>query len=316
MKYEPLVSIVIPVYNGSNYLKEAIDSALAQTYKNIEIIVINDGSDDGGKTRKIALSYGEKINYYEKINGGCASALNYGISKMKGEWFSWLSHDDKYYPNKIKNSIDTVKKNNFKNGEVVINCDSDLIDESGKKIFHPSTLKTGILSKERLFYSLLFDFSINGCALLIHKNILDDIGEFDETLKYTLDFDYWLRIAIKGYSLFSFKDNLCSNRVHVRQVSVQYKDRMRPDIEKQIKKMRIKLKSLGWNLVAEYLEILWLYAYSRNYKLEAERIWEILEKNKLNLKKLKITGKKYKTKNFIISKIRYIYRMIFKKGMD
>ena len=81
--YEPLVSIVIPVYNGANYMRQAIDSALAQTYGNIEIIVVNDGSTDGGETERIALSYGDRIRYFRKENGGCASALNYGISQRQ-----------------------------------------------------------------------------------------------------------------------------------------------------------------------------------------------------------------------------------------
>ena len=87
--FNPKVSIVIPVYNGSNYLREAIDSALAQTYKNIEVIVINDGSNDRGKTDKICKSYGNKIRYFKKENGGVSSALNMGIEKMEGEYFSW-----------------------------------------------------------------------------------------------------------------------------------------------------------------------------------------------------------------------------------
>ena len=106
IEYEPLVSIIIPAYNASNYLKEAIESALNQTYKNVEIIVVNDGSNDGGQTRAVAEEYKEKIAYYEKENGGSSSALNYGIKKMNGEWFSWLSHDDVYYPDKIQKQID------------------------------------------------------------------------------------------------------------------------------------------------------------------------------------------------------------------
>ncbi|MDD4547058.1 MAG: glycosyltransferase family A protein, partial [Oscillospiraceae bacterium] len=94
----PLVSIVIPVYNGSNYLAEAVDSALAQTYKNIEIVVVNDGSNDEGATEKVAKSYGDKIRYFSKENGGVSSALNLGIENMKGDYFSWLSHDDLYKP--------------------------------------------------------------------------------------------------------------------------------------------------------------------------------------------------------------------------
>ena len=76
MRYEPKVTIVIPVYNGSNFLAEAIDCALAQTYQNCEILVVNDGSTDNGASEKIALSYGEKVRYYLKENGGGSSALN------------------------------------------------------------------------------------------------------------------------------------------------------------------------------------------------------------------------------------------------
>ena len=101
--FNPKISIVIPVYNGEKYMKEAIDSALDQTYKNTEIIVVNDGSTD--KTEEIALSYGDKIRYFYKGNGGQSSALNFGIEKMTGELFSWLSHDDVYYPQKIEKQI-------------------------------------------------------------------------------------------------------------------------------------------------------------------------------------------------------------------
>ena len=111
MNNSPLVSIVIPVYNGANFLKEAIESALAQTYANIEILVVNDGSTDEGKTRNIALSYGDKIRYFEKVNGGVSSALNLGIKEMKGEYFSWLSHDDVYFPKKIETQIKFLEDN-------------------------------------------------------------------------------------------------------------------------------------------------------------------------------------------------------------
>ncbi len=81
----PLVSIVIPVYNGENFLKEAIDSALAQTYEPIEVIIVNDGSKD--KTEEVALSYGDKVRYFVKENGGVSTALNLGIANMRGSIF-------------------------------------------------------------------------------------------------------------------------------------------------------------------------------------------------------------------------------------
>lgn len=82
----PLVSIIIPVYNGENYVCDAIDSCLLQKYKNIEIIVVNDGSVDS--TEKICKSYKDKIKYFFKKNGGVASALNLGIEKSSGDYIS------------------------------------------------------------------------------------------------------------------------------------------------------------------------------------------------------------------------------------
>lgn len=108
--YNPLVSIIIPVYNGVDFLREAIDNALTQSYNNIEILVINDGSNDKNKTEKIALSYGKKIKYYYKQKKGIASALNYGIKKMNGEYFSWLNRDSLYHVDKIYDQIEFFKK--------------------------------------------------------------------------------------------------------------------------------------------------------------------------------------------------------------
>ncbi len=101
MREDSLVSVVIPVYNGARYLPQAIDSALGQTYPHCEVIVVNDGSEDGGETRKAALAYGDRIRYIEKENGGVASALNCGIQSMNGRYFCWLSHDDLFLPDKV-----------------------------------------------------------------------------------------------------------------------------------------------------------------------------------------------------------------------
>ncbi|MGE0527783.1 MAG: glycosyltransferase family 2 protein, partial [Bdellovibrionales bacterium] len=96
---KPLVSIVIPVFNGEEFLEQAIASALDQDYPNLEILVINDGSVDG--SARIANKFGAAIRYFEKSNGGVATALNEGLQRMSGDYFSWLSHDDLYSSNKI-----------------------------------------------------------------------------------------------------------------------------------------------------------------------------------------------------------------------
>ncbi len=122
-KKYPKVTIIIPVYNGENYVSEAIESALAQTYKNIEIIVVNDGSTDN--TEKII----EK--YIKKTNGGVSTALNEGIKNMTGDYLSWLSHDDLYLPNKIEEQIKFLF--NLKEKDVILYCNSALIDANGKR---------------------------------------------------------------------------------------------------------------------------------------------------------------------------------------
>ena len=138
--YSPKISIVIPAYKASNYLAEAIESAIAQTYENIEIIVVNDGSPDDGATRAVAEKYIDKIRYFEKENGGSSSALNRGIAEMQGEWFSWLSHDDLYEPRKVQRQIEEINKL-YENGEDVTNhiffTGSRLVNKDRKILTEP-----------------------------------------------------------------------------------------------------------------------------------------------------------------------------------
>lgn len=220
--YNPLVSIVIPVYNGANYMREAIDSALAQTYKNIEIIVVNDGSTDNGETERIALSYGDKIRYFKKENGGCASALNFGISQMCGEWFSWLSHDDVYMPTKVESAVNMINQHNLDREKTVISCGSSVIDASGELVRSIKDGKQELLDGDTTFARFMCDgLILNGCALLIPKNVLDTVGDFSTTYVFILDWMYWVNIALSGFSFFLYSEPLVKNRRHRAQVTVQ-----------------------------------------------------------------------------------------------
>ncbi len=211
--FNPKVSIVIPVYNGADYLGEAIDSALAQTYDNFEVIVVNDGSDDDGKTEKIALSYGDRIRYFPQKNGGVASALNYGIEKMTGDYFSWLSHDDFYKPNKIELEMDVFKSVNF--SDVIVYSDYDFVDEEGALI---QEIRMPDVEGYQMVYYLLAEQSLHGCTLLIPKKVFQDVGMFREELKTTQDYDLWLKMAEK-YRFIHCPERLVCGRSHARQGS-------------------------------------------------------------------------------------------------
>ncbi len=229
--YCPKVSIVIPAFNASNYLAEAIESALNQSYKNIEIIVVNDGSKDGGKTREVAERYDDKIRYYEKENGGSSSALNFGIQKMSGEWFSWLSHDDLYYPNKVLEQIKYINEhlNNYDDENLSYNvffAAANLIDASGKIISKTSKKKLKLtnkkINKEKSYLHLIAEpiqDGFHGCSCLVHKKAFERLGMFDENLRLLNDMDMWFRLYANCYSIHFIPKVLVKGRVHSKQVS-------------------------------------------------------------------------------------------------
>lgn len=211
----PLVSIIIPVYNGANYLRHAINSALAQTYPNIEIIVINDGSTDSGKTEKIAKSYGNKIRYYHKENGGVSTAINLGIKKMKGEYFSWLSHDDIYSPNKIEVEINYLKEHRLINKKVILYSDYQVIDKNGKLL---STIIINHSLTEKHHLAAFMRGALNGNALLIPKSAWQEYGLLNPKLFCTQDYSKWLEMS-KTYRFIHLPIPLVSTRYHAGQTT-------------------------------------------------------------------------------------------------
>lgn len=212
--FNPKVSIIIPIYNGADYMREAIDSALAQTYKNIEVLVVNDGSTDN--TEKIALSYGKKIKYFYKENGGVATALNLGIDKMEGEYFSWLSHDDIYLPEKV--AIQIKELEGIPDKSTIIYGDYVLIDKIGKLVREENI--TMRLKPKELNNNLvaLLHCLIGGCTLLIHKSKFYKFGVFNPNLITTQDYDLWFRI-FKNSKVKYVHGFFVKTRIHTKQGS-------------------------------------------------------------------------------------------------
>lgn len=186
----PKVSVVIPVYNGANYLAQAIDSALSQSYPNLEVIVVNDGSSDGGATEKIALSYGQRIKYICQNNKGTGGALNTGIKAMSGDYFSWLSHDDLYTVDKVSAQIDELERLN--NKDAVIFSHFMVIDSDGREV---QTVFMPPIIPDKLFLFLYTNRLIHGCSLLVPKQAFEKVGLFNENLKTTQDYDLWLSMC-------------------------------------------------------------------------------------------------------------------------
>ena len=206
------VSIIIPVYNGANYMREAIDSALNQTYKNIEVIVVNDGSNDNGETSEIAKSYKDRIVYIEKENGGVSSAINLAIRQMTGDYFSWLSHDDIYYPEKIEHQMKEIKKYD---DHTIIYSNFDFIDADGVK-YDTVYLDHEMLTRKPDY--AVFRGAISGTTLLIPKKAFDEYGLFDESLRCVQDYLKWFEM-MNTYKFVHLDEVLGAWRVHDRQVT-------------------------------------------------------------------------------------------------
>lgn len=228
--YHPLVSIVIPVYNGSDYLREAITSALAQRYDRIEVLVVDDGSCDGGQTEAIARSFGDRIRYIHKENGGSSSALNEGIRQMQGEWFSWLSHDDLYTPDKVGAQIAYIQETGLADSpdfaHHIFFTGADWIDATGACIrrARPRALRRLADKIEGMPDALPWiaeptRFSFHGCGCLIHRSAFADVGPFDESLRLCNDVDMWYRLYAGGYRLHLLPAPLVQGRVHAGQIS-------------------------------------------------------------------------------------------------
>ena len=276
VKQTPLVSIVIPVYNGANYLAEAIDSALAQTYKNIEIIVVNDGSIDEGETEKIALSYGDKIRYFQKKNGGCSSALNFGIRKAKGEFISWLSHDDLYDPNKIEAQVGYYEKYSLNRKNTLVSSSGRLIDENGMTICRPNLTKKKLLCAEEMYEYLLFGEGFNGCGLLIPRTFFDSGLAFREDMRFVLDWNLWQKLAICGASVYVDGRQLVANRMHSQQVTVKQKNRYVPELAASCTELFEILKD---NPDPEFMRLLYCYCFSTEQPITKDMESYMREKN-------------------------------------
>jgi glycosyltransferase involved in cell wall biosynthesis len=213
----PLVSIAVPVYNGSNYMRDAIDSVLTQTYSNFEVLVINDGSQDGSATEDIAKSYGDRIRYFSKPNGGVASALNLALEESKGEYFCWLSHDDIYLPEKVAKEMEKLLS--LQDTNAVVFCDYAVISPEGKYL-HGSP-KPYSFPPHQATYHLILSQWLHCCTILAPKSLYIENGKFREDLPTTQDYDLLVKIGLK-YPFVEISDVLLKARSHPEQGSLLF----------------------------------------------------------------------------------------------
>ncbi|MCF6409160.1 glycosyltransferase [Pseudalkalibacillus salsuginis] len=229
----PKVSIIIPFYN-CQYIDRAIESALNQSYNNCEIIVIDDGSTQ--HVERIN-PYKGKITYIKKGNGGTASALNLGILHAKGEYFSWLSSDDMYHPEKIRKQLQFMQDQ-----QAVISYGNYYLMNARD---HITSEPVGVGFADKWFFlkTMRSGCIINGCTVMAKINAIKEIGMFDESLPFTHDYDLWLRLIPK-YDFPYFPEPLVYYRIHGAMGSKVHKEVIRNEIHKVKRKHRDQMSRL------------------------------------------------------------------------
>jgi len=208
----PLISVVMAVYNGEDYLRGSIESILNQTYKNFEFIIVNDFSTDS--TLNIIKSYNDKrirvIN--NEKNLGQTRSLNVGIRSATGEYVARIDADDFSYPARIERQMDFF----IHNPEFdLIGTSGHILDKSGKK----RSISLAPTSQEEIFFRMFFDNPVIHISALAKREKILMLGGYDESFTIAQDYDLWSRFLINGFKIGNLKDILVSYRIHSGTVS-------------------------------------------------------------------------------------------------
>ena len=182
------ISVIIPTFNRKETLKRAIQSVVMQSYTPYEIIVIDDGSDDG--TKEWLKDNFPNVKYIYQMNSGVSSARNKGIKFARGDWIALLDSDDEWLPSKLKDQAN----------EIELNPAAKFLHTN--EIWIRNGVRVNQMKKHKKYGGYIFEKCLDMCrispsSVLIKKDIFDEIGMFDETLKVWEDYDLWLRFASK-----------------------------------------------------------------------------------------------------------------------
>lgn len=188
MVKKPLVSVIIPTYNRAHLLKRAIDSALAQTYENLEVLVIDDASSD--ETEYVVGSYRDpRVRYFRHCtNRGGSAARNTGLQLARGHFVAFLDSDDEWMPEKVERHLEVFRKH--PEYDVVYSAVRDVYPDGSFRIRHHD-------GPEGQIYDLLLVRNVVGptSAFVVRRECFEKVGGFDESLRSAQDYDMWLRLA-------------------------------------------------------------------------------------------------------------------------
>lgn len=260
----PKVSVIIPTYNRANYICEAIDSVIAQTCKDYEIIVVDDGSTDN--TKDAIKKYDGKIRYIYQKNRGVAAARNAGIRQAVGRYIAFCDSDDIWLPLKLEKQLILFEENLMVG---FVYCFM-LVESKG------ALSKRILPSKPAQNFSdlLIYGAAIPLSSVVIRKEWLLEVGFFDESMKYVEDYDLWLRILLKYKEVKYIQEPLAIWRQHGDNISSDVKNIKQGGIkvfEKLLQFKDVPKKLVRKNMSSEhYLLGKIFYENGKNWKAAKE----------------------------------------------
>ncbi|BBV45270.1 glycosyltransferase family 2 protein [Citrobacter portucalensis] len=210
-KNPDLVSVIMPVYNSEKFLSEAITSILSQSYKNIEFIIINDGSTDSSDLIIKGFLEDKRIHYISRSNKGLVYSLNEGLDIAKGMYIARMDADDISHPQRIEKQVKFMLKNDR---VAVVGCSSHIINFESKIIGQRNPPTSTFLNKALL----LFGPTLSHPTVMFNRYIIGNDLYYCDDFKHAEDFELWLRLSNK-YNIENLSEKLLSYRINESGVS-------------------------------------------------------------------------------------------------
>lgn len=258
-KILPRISIITPSFNQGRFIKQTIDSVLNQDYPNLEYIVMDGGSTDD--TLSILKSYGNRIIWESKKDKGQSEAINKGLKLATGEIVAYLNSDDTYAPNTLL----TIGQYFLEHSKTMwLTGDYSIVDANNKKIQSYVSLYKRLLRRTSSFSLLCIANYIIQPSTFWRRSLFKEVGYFNESLRYCMDYDFWMRI-IQKYPLAVSSRSFSLFRIHgASKGGIQYK--------KQFEEEHQVMENYTNNVLLLYVHkihaqlISWIYNFIKKYE--------------------------------------------------
>ena len=266
----PLISVIIPTYNRADFLLHAVKSVLAQSVRDFEIIVVDDGSTDNTRAALAAIS-NPQLHYHYQSNRGTPAALNAGLGIARGEWIARLDSDDEWLPDLLQVLVTHISRDPSLD---VVYARAEGMDKHGSSL--PISVGAPLKFANDPLTSLLYGDSVCPIAVMYRRERANRIGNYDESIPNVEDWDLWIRLAARGCRFLYEPRVLARYRFHPQNATANHS----PNFEKLLRnRQRVLDKFYARIDIPDAAQQIRAQAYSNLYRDCAVRMWRARKYN-------------------------------------